>query len=128
MPMSVTNTAARGTAYSDIRIGECQVHQVKLDVSTLTGVDDADGVLPVGLPIGDGGIPVAGTTDIVVGVIGPEPVKLGAADHFGNVIISGNLNYQAIVDNLGRVWDANELASVKLNKALKVHPPVAATS
>lgn len=128
MPMSVTNTAARGTAYSDIRIGECQVHQVKLDVSTLTGVDDADGVLPVGLPIGDGGIPVAGTTDIVVGVIGPEPVKLEAADHFGNIIISGNLNYQAIIDNLGRVWDANELASVKLNKALKVHPPVAATS
>lgn len=120
MPMSVTNTAAKGVTYSDIRIGECQVHQVKLDVSTLGGVDDANGTLPVGLPIGVGGIPVAGTTDVVVGIIGPEAVHLGAADHFGNVIISGNLNYDAICDNLGRVWDANELASVALVKAIRV--------
>jgi hypothetical protein len=128
MPLSVTNTAAKGVAYSDIRIGECTVHQIKLDVSTLTGVDDANGTLPVGLPIGAGGIPIAGTTDIVAGIIGPEPVHLEAADHFGNVIVAGVLNYQAIIDNLGRVWDANELASVKLDKAIKVLPAVAATS
>lgn len=120
MPMSVTSTAAPGTAYVDIRIGHCTVHQVKLDVSTLTGVDDANGTLPVGLPIGAGGIPIAGTTDVVIGIIGPEPVHLEAADHFGNVIVMGVLNYDAIKANLGRVWDANELASVALDKALKV--------
>jgi hypothetical protein len=126
--MSVRNTAAVGTAYTDIRIGECQVHQIKLDVSEFGSVDDANGTLPVGLPIRDDGGPIDNTTDIVAGIIGPEPVHLGSADHFGNIIISGNLNYQAIEDNLGRVWDANELASVKLNKALNVLPRVAATS
>jgi hypothetical protein len=114
MPISVTQVAAAGVAYSDIRVGECQVHQVKLDVSELTGVDDANGTLPVGLPILATGVPCTGLTDVVFGIIGPEPVHLGAADHFGNCIISGSLNKQAIEDNLGRALDANELASLAL--------------
>lgn len=118
--MHVDNTAGKGTAYSDIRIGECQVHQVKLDVSTLTGVDDANGTLPVGLPIRSNGAPVTGNADVVAGVIGPEPVHLEAADHFGNIIISGTLNKDAIEDNLGRVWTAEEIAAMALVPAIRV--------
>jgi len=114
--MSVTNTAAAGIAYADIRVGECQVHQVLIDVSTLTSVDDANNSLPVGLPIKANGAPVTGTTDVVFGLIGPEPVKLGAADHFGNCFVSGSFNKDMIEDNLGRALDANELASLLLVK------------
>ena len=129
MPIAVTVTAAAGFAYTDIRIGDCVVHQTKLDVSAFTSLDDANGTLPPGLPIITGGLPCTGTTDVVLGIIGPEPAHLNqAADHFVNVIVSGVLNYQAIEDNLGRVWDANELASVKLDKAIKVLPAVSATS
>lgn len=117
MPISVTETAAAGRSQGDIRIGECQVHQVKLDVSALTGVDDANGTLPVGLPVLATGVPVTGTTDAVFGLIGPEPVHLEAADHFGNVYISGNFNKNMIEDNLGRALDANELASLALVKS-----------
>jgi hypothetical protein len=116
MPIGVTNTAAAGFAYSDIRVGECQVHQGKIDVSALTGVDDANNSLPVGLPILASGAPVTAGTDVVFGLIGPEPVKLGAADHFGNVIISGSVNRDAIEDNLGRALTANELAAIVLIK------------
>ncbi len=116
MPISVTNTAAPGVSYADIRVGECQVHQCLIDVSTLTGVDDADGYLPVGLPIRANGNPVTGTTDVIFGLIGPEPVKLQAADHFGNVFISGSFNKDMIEDNLGRSLDSNELASLVLVK------------
>lgn len=114
MPISVANVAAAGTAYADIRVGECQVHQCKIDVSTLTSVDDANGSLPVGLPILVTGAPVTGTTDAVFGLVGPEPIALGAVDHFGNVFISGTFNRQMIEDNLGRALDANELASLAL--------------
>lgn len=117
MPISVTTTAApSGPSYADIRVGECQVHQCLIDVSTLTSVDDADGYLPVGLPIRANGNPVTGTTDVVFGLIGPEPVKLEAVDHFGNVFISGTFNKDMIEDNLGRALDSNELASLLLVK------------
>ena len=116
MPLHVTDTAAAGRSQVDIRIGECQVHQVKLDVSALTGVDDANGTLPVGLPVLATGVPVTGTTDVIFGLIGPEPVHLEADDHFGNVFISGNFNKNAIEDNLGRALDSNELASLALAK------------
>lgn len=116
MPISVTNTAAAGAAYADIRVGECQVHQVLLDVSGLTGVDDANGSLPVGLPIKADGTPVAAGTDVLFGLIGPEPVKLGAADHFGNAFVSGTFNRDMIEDNLGRALSANELAALALVK------------
>lgn len=116
MPISVTNVAAAGVAYSDIRVGECQVHQCLIDVSTLTGVDDANNSLPVGLPILATGAPVTGGTDVIFGLVGPEPVKLQAADHFGNVFISGSFNKDAIEDNLGRALNANELAALVLVK------------
>lgn len=114
MPISVTNTAAAGSAYSDIRVGECQVHQQLYDVSGLGSADDASGSLPVGLPITTAGIPVAAGTDVIAGLVGPEPVKLQAADHFGNLFISGNFNRDAIEDNLGRALSANELAAIAL--------------
>lgn len=114
MPLSVTNTADRGTAYSDIRVGDVTVHQILYDVSGLTGVDDANGSLPVGLPILANGNPVTGGSDVCYGLVGPEPVKLEAADHFGNVILAGAVNRDAIEDNLGRVLSANELAAIVL--------------
>ena len=110
MPISVTSTAG-GPAYIDIRVGEVQVHQGLIDVSTLGAADDAEGYLPVGLPLGATGAPV-GVGEDAFGIIGPEPVKLGAADHFGNMILAGVLNQQAIEDNLGRALSADELAGI----------------
>ena len=112
MPMSVTNTSAVGTAYSDIRVGDVQVHQITYDVSTLSGADDAGGSLPVGLPILANGAPVSAGAQTAYGVVGPEPVKLGAVDHFANVIIAGALNKDAIEDNLGRSLSADELTAI----------------
>ncbi len=120
MPINFGTTAARGRAYVDVRVGECQIHQGLIDVSTLSGEVDADGFLPPGLPIRKTGAPATGTTDVMLGVIGPEPVKLQAADHFGNVILSGNLNRDAIEDNLGRALNANELASLALVGAIRL--------
>lgn len=120
MPINFGTTAARGRAYIDVRVGECQIHQGLIDVSTLGSEDDADGFLPPGLPIRKTGAPATGTTDVMLGVIGPEPVKLQSADHFGNVIISGNLNRDAIEDNLGRALNANELASLALVGAIRL--------
>lgn len=120
MPMHFGTTAARGRAYVDIRVGECQVHQGLIDVSTLTGEVDADGYLPPGLPIRLTGAPVTGDTDPILGVIGPEPVKVQSADHFGNVIISGNLNKNAIEDNMGAALDSHELAALALVPAIRL--------
>ncbi len=120
MPMRVANTAARGTAYADIRVGECQVHQVKLDVSALTGVDDADGVLPPGLPIRVDGTPVSAGAQVAYGVIGPEPVKIGDDDIFGNIILSGNLNRDMIEDNLARALSADELTALAEIPAIRL--------
>lgn len=112
MPMSITNTAAVGVGQIDIRVGECQIHQLLLDVSDLAAFDDAAGSLPVGLPILANGDPVSAGAQTAFGVIGPEPVQMGAADHFANVIISGALNRDAIEDNLGRVLSADELTAI----------------
>jgi hypothetical protein len=116
MPISVTNTAAAGVSYIDIRVGEAVVHQGLIDVSALTSVDDANGSLPVGLPLKADGAPVTAGTDVIFGLVGPEPVKLQAADHFGNVFLSGVFNRDAIEDNLGRALTANELAAIVLVK------------
>ncbi len=119
--MRVTNNAAKGTAYADIRVGEGHaIHQVKLDVSELTGVDDADGVLPPGLPIRVDGTPVSAGAQTAYGVIGPEPVKIGAADHFGNVILSGGLNRDMMEDNLARAISADELTALAEIPAIRL--------
>lgn len=111
MPISITSTAG-GTGYVDIRVGDGHgIHQGLLDVSTLTSSDDAEGYLPPGLPISATGDPV-GSSEDAYGIIGPEPVKLGSADHFGNMIMSGVLNRDAIEDNLGRALSADELAGI----------------
>lgn len=119
MPIRITSTAApAGTSYIDIRAGGAHsIHQRKLDVSTLSGLVDANGTLPPGtvLKISAGvGIPVAGTTDEVE-IIGPDPVKIGAdtTDIFGNVFRSGDFNRDAIEDNIGRALSSNELASIR---------------
>jgi len=120
MPINISSTSARGTGYIDVRVGECQIHQAKLDVSTLTGEVDADDNLPPGLPIRTNGAPVTAGTDAIIGVLGPESAPNGTVDHFANVIISGNLNKNAIEDNLGRALTANELAAIALVPAIRL--------
>lgn len=109
MPISVGSTEGPGTGYADIRVGECQVHQVKLDVSALSGAVDEDGVLPPGLPLQIDGTPV-GNGDDVYGLIGPEPVLMGDDDHFANLIIMGAVNQNMIEDNLDRALTSDEKA------------------
>lgn len=113
MPISVETTAG-GTGYVDIRVGEGHgIHQALLDVAALAA--DADGYYPPGQPILASGAPVTqgvDTAEVAHAVIGPEPVKEGAANHFGNVILDGTLNRDAIEDNLGRALTANELSAL----------------
>ena len=113
MPIEVTKTTG-GIGYIEIRLDPkgCETHQAKMDVSELGGVDDADGYLPPGLPLQADGSPVDASSQTAVYVVGPEPVKVGAVDHFGNVILNGILVRDAIEDNLGRVLSANELAAL----------------
>lgn len=111
MPISVTSTAG-GVAYGDIRVGECQVHQGLLAAASLAASRDALGSLPVGLPVRVDGTPVSGAAQVVFGLVGPEPVKLGSVNVFGNVILSGNVNRDMIEDNLGRALSADEIAAI----------------
>ncbi len=105
MPMSITNTAASGVAYGDIRVGEGHtIHQIKLDVSDLYTEADANGSLPPGFGIAANGTKAheSGTT---VCLIGPEPVHIGTVtstvDVFGNAIFGGGVNGDMITDNVG---------------------------
>jgi hypothetical protein len=114
MPMSVSSTPG-GSAYVDIRVGDSHnIHQILLDVSGLTAADDADGYLPPGLPLLATGLPVSGAGQTAVAVLGPEAVKIGTDDIFGNCFLDGALNQDAIEDNLGRVLSANEIAALGL--------------
>lgn len=110
MPISFTTTSG-GTAYADIRVGHVDQHQCLIDVSALSGAVDADGYLPPGLPLDATGGPV-GTSEDAFAIVGPAPVKLLAADHFGNAIMGGVLNKDMIEDNLGRALTADELAGI----------------
>lgn len=111
MPITVSTTAG-GASFIEVRGGAYNnVHQIKLSASALAASRDANGYLPPGLPVQKAGTPVSGASQVAV-VIGPEPVKLGAADIFANVILDGPLTRDAIEDNLGRVLSANELAAL----------------
>lgn len=106
----ITRTTG-GTGYIDVRVGEGHsIHEALLDATALAASRDADGFLPPGLPVNAAGAPV--TTGTAYGVIGPEPVKLGSVNIFGNVIRSGGINRDAAEDNLGRAWSAAEIAGV----------------
>jgi hypothetical protein len=100
-----------GIGYINIRVGDVashNIHEVLLDATALAASRDADGNLPPGLPVSAaGGLVTSGTA---YGYIGPEPVRLGTANTFGNVIRGGGLNRDAIEDNLGRVLSAAEIA------------------
>jgi hypothetical protein len=113
MPITVTSTAG-GIGYIEIRLDPkgCETHQAIYDVSTLGAHDDANGYLPPGLPLKADGSPVSGAGQTAAYVVGPEAVKMGAADHFANVILNGFLVRDAIEDNLGRVLSADELAAL----------------
>lgn len=105
-------TTAGGTAYGDIRVGECQVHQSLMAAAALAASRDAGGSLPVGLPVKVDGTPITGVGQATFGLIGPEAVKLGSVNVFGNVIIAGAVNRDMIEDNLGRALTADEIASL----------------
>ena len=127
MPIRIASTAApAGTTYVDIRMGGSHsIHQIKYDVSTLTGAVDANGSLPVGLPIklsAGVAVPVSSTTDVIAGFVGPETVHIGTdpTDIFGNIMRTGDFNRDAIEANLGRALNANELASIALVGAIRL--------
>jgi hypothetical protein len=113
MAIGVTVTPG-GTGYIEIRLDPngCETHQAKFDVSELGAADDSDGMMPPGLPLQADGSPVDGAAQTAAYVVGPEAVRLGSADFFGNVILNGILVRDAIEDNLGRVLSANELAAL----------------
>lgn len=111
MALSFTNTAG-GTGYSDIRVGSGHgIHQMKLVAASLAASRDSDGYLPPGLPVAADGSTVGAAED-AYGIIGPDPVLLGDADIFGNVILTGPIQQNMIEDNLGRVLSADELAGI----------------
>lgn len=114
MPISVESTAG-GTGYVDVRVGEGHgIHQVLIDVSVIGASADADGYLPPGLGIAANGSAAHLTATTAVCVIGPEPVKVGAVDHFGNAIFSGVLSRDALEDNVGSVQAATLPAAIRL--------------
>ena len=106
-----TVTPISGTSYTDIRWGEGHnIHQTLLDATALAASRDADGNIPPGLPVSAaGGIVAAGDA---AAIVGPEPVKLGSTNVFGNAIFSSGLNRDMIESNLGRVLSAAELAGI----------------
>lgn len=112
MPLSVTSTAG-GTAYVDVRVGTGHaIHQVTADVTDAAADIDADGNIPVGLPLKADGTLADGTTDeAIFGVVGPEPAD-GSANGPVNCFLDGALNRDAIEDNLGRALNANEVAAL----------------
>lgn len=115
MPMRFTATAG-GTTYADIRVGEVQVHQGILDVSTLGAFIDADGYLPPGLGVTSVGGP-AHASGTVYGVVGPEPVHVvstAAAGVFGNLILAGVLNGDMIEDNVGTALAGTLPAAIRV--------------
>lgn len=114
MPISFESTAG-GTGYVDIRVGEGHgIHQVLIDVSAVAASADADGYLPPGLGIAADGTVAHAAATTAVCIIGPEPVKVGSADHFGNAIFSGVLNRDAIEDNIGSAQGATLPAAIRL--------------
>ncbi len=113
MPISFTSTAG-GTGYIDVRVGTGHgIHQRLLDATALAASRDADGNLPPGLGITVAGGP-AHASGTAVAVIGPEPVKLGSANVFGNTIETGLLNGDAIADNVGAALAATLPAALRL--------------
>lgn len=85
-----------------------------IDVSAVAGAADADGYLPPGLGIAADGTVAHAAATTATCVIGPEPVKVGGADHFGNAIFSGVLNRDALEDNVGSAQGATLPAAIRL--------------
>lgn len=113
MPISFETTDG-GTGYADIRVGRVTVHQRRLDAAALAGERDADGYLPPGLGITAAGAPAHDAATTAVAVIGPEAVKLGDADIFGNTIEAGVLNGDMIADNVGRALASTLPSTIRL--------------
>ncbi len=115
MPISVTSSAAPGAGYVDVRVGVGHgIHQVLIDVSAVAASADADGYLPPGLGIAADGTVAHAAATTATCVIGPEAVKVGAVDHFGNAIFSGVLNRDAIEDNVGSAQAATLPGTIRL--------------
>jgi hypothetical protein len=111
--MHVTNTPApAGNIYQDIRFGkEHGQHQKKVVAASVAASRDADGLLPIGLPINAAGGPVVAGD--AVGLVGPEAYRVGAADTFVNTIHTGMVSRGVIEANLGRALTVAELAGIK---------------
>jgi hypothetical protein len=104
--------APSGGGYLNVRASNegAGIHQKKLSAAALAGSRDAQGHLPPGLPIAADGTPATDGVKAVVCIVGPDSVRLGDKDVFGNAIFSGLLNRKAIETNLGRALSAEEIA------------------
>jgi hypothetical protein len=120
VPLEITNTAGN-TAYANPLLGPINhVDHVKLDVSAMTTAEvDANGYLKPGVPLTQGGI-LVGVGAAVYGITF-EPIKLPGRTNNANlgtdtsdpliaVVTHGLVNRDIGEDNLGRAYNANEIA------------------
>jgi hypothetical protein len=127
MPLAVVATAG-GQSYANPLVGMARdVAHVKLDLSGMTTAEvDADGYLKPGVLLTAAGILVGAAPAFPFGVVF-EPVKVTTttpvtsgtlaaetADPLVAVATSGLINRDAGEDNMGRAYNANEIASVSL--------------
>jgi hypothetical protein len=129
MPLQITTTAA-GTGYGNPMVGPVNhfVHK-KIDLSGLTDEEvDADGYLKPGVLLKESagllviigaaaGIPLVVTEPTKLAVTVPANDTTLAAetgDHLIAVATHGVINQDIAADNIGRVYTANELASIVL--------------
>lgn len=125
MPMSVSDTAG-GDGYGDPVLGPAEhTAPVEVDVTALSADEvDAEGFLKPGVVVKpDGSLPDGTAGEYAYGVV-LEPTKVAAGnaaadlaaaatDHRIAVCTIGQIQRAIAEDNLGRVYNANEVAAVK---------------
>lgn len=131
MPLEIKNYVG-DSGYASPLVGPVNhTRHGKVDLSTLTIAEvDADGFLKPGVILKESGgllIPIGGVAGIPLLV--PEATKLNLAaalpptdvtlaaetgDHLIGVVVHGQVNRDIAEDNMGRVYNAFELASFPL--------------
>ncbi len=121
MPYSITKTAG-DTTYQCPFVGPVEfTTHIKLDVSALTTAEvDAKGYLKPGVALKSDGTLLGGSQSLAGGGVVPYAVKIAT----GNTALAGDTSDPLVVvcthgivnrdiaeDNLGRAYNANELAA-----------------
>lgn len=120
MPIAVTKTTGSGN-YGNPFVGDVnQFGHIKVDVSALTSREvDANGYLKPGVPIALDGLLLGAANVKQFGVVF-EPIKIHSdnttlagvtADPFIACALHGTINRDIAEDNMGAVYNANELSA-----------------